>query len=152
MDTPVRPRGRAETLLTVLLQSLPLLGLGGCSALWAVVPVPGVLSQGSALDFWGFMGAATGLALLSLCWGIGYLYLGRRERLGCATALLGPLFVLWSYGYLFEGFATARSAADELARGRAMLWTALLCAGPVLLMTLDGWRLARRRRLEVDSR
>jgi hypothetical protein len=135
---------RPKTVLVVALQCLPLLGLGGCTVLWsAVPPVETFLRHSSMLAFWAFQGAAGMLALLSLCWGIGYLYLGQRERLGCATVVFGPLFVLWSYGYLFNGFVLARSDADELIRPRAMLWTALLCAGPVLLMAWDSWRLAR---------
>ena len=146
----VRAR-RVETSLALLLQCLPLLGLSGCTALWSAVPVQSLIRQGSAPAFWSFMGVAAALALLSLCWGIGYLYLGRRERLGCAVVLLGPLFVLWSYGYLFDGFTPTRTDADEANRGRAMLWTALLSAGPVLLMMVDCWRLARTRRDAVEE-
>jgi hypothetical protein len=127
----------------VLLQCLPLLGLGGCTALWTVVPVPSLLASGAALAFWSFFGLAAVFAAGALCWGLGYLYLGQRERLGCGLALLGPLFVIWSYGYLFEGFRVAQRATDELMRRQAMLWTLLLCAGPVLWLGWDAWRRAR---------
>jgi hypothetical protein len=143
----VAATGRPVRLaLVILLQCLPLLGLGGCSAIWSAVPVGPFLRQAGAPAFWTFSIAVLLLAGLSLCWGLGYLYAGQRERLGCALALAGPLLVIVTFGYIFDGFRPARTDADEVRRGQAMLWTALLCAGPVLVMAWDAWRLARRPR------
>jgi hypothetical protein len=141
--SPGRPTRLA---LVLLLQCLPLLGLGGCAAVWATTPVGPFLREASAPAFWAFTGLIYGLAGLSLCWGLGYLYAGERERLGCALALAGPLLVILCYGYLFEGFRLSRTDADEARRGQAMLWTLLVCAGPALLMAWDAWRRARRPR------
>jgi hypothetical protein len=143
-SSPAVPRDHRRLALLLLLQCLPLLGLGGCGVLWSAVPVQALVRGASEPVFWGFMGLAGLGALAALCWGLGYLYLGRRERLGCAVALLGPLFVLWSFGYLFEGFSLPRNEADEAVRQRAILWTGLLSAIPVLAMVWDLWRLARR--------
>jgi hypothetical protein len=121
-----------------------LLGLGGCTAIWATAPIGPLLREGSAAAFWTFTIVVHLLAVLSICWGLGYLYAGRRERLGCAVALAGPLLVVIVYGYVFEGFRTSRADADEMRRGEAMLRTALICAAPVLVMAWDAWRLARR--------
>jgi hypothetical protein len=126
----------------LLLQALPLLGLGGCSAIWTVVPVNSFLSQAQPPAFWSFALVTLLCGLLTLCWGFGYLYLGRRERFGCLTACVGPVVVLIGYGYLFEGFRLASNAAGELARRQAMLATLGLIGGPLLLLLIDLWRLS----------
>lgn len=130
--------------MAAALNLLPLLGLGGCSALWATVPVGPFLREASAPAFWTVIIATYTLAGLALCWGLGYLYSGVRERFGCATLLLGPVLVAIVYGYVFEGLRLSRADADEVRRGQAMVWTLLLATGPALLMAWDVWRLARR--------
>jgi hypothetical protein len=132
-------------LLAAVLQCVPLLGLGGCTAIWSSVPVGPFLREAGPLAFWIFIVTTYAFAGLALCWGLGYLYAGERERLGCASLLVGPLLVAICFGYIFEGLRLSRSDADELRRGQAMLWTFLLAIGPALLMAWDVWRLARRR-------
>jgi hypothetical protein len=141
--TTARSRAR-RALLAAGLNLLPLLGLGGCSALWATVPVGPFLREASAPAFWAFIIATYVLAGLALCWGLGYLYANVRERLGCGLLVVGPLLVAIGLGYIFEGLRPARTDADEIRRGQAMLTMLLLAAGPALLMAWDVWRLARR--------
>lgn len=135
---------RRRLLTTILLQALPLIGLGGCTALWTALPVNLLVRQSGPLLFWGFIALIVVCLLASLSWGLGYLYLGARERLGCGLALLGPLFVIWCFGYAFGGFVFGIIDDGGIGRRHAIIATTALCSGPLLLLVIDAWRLARR--------
>jgi hypothetical protein len=123
-------RHRKSALVAVLLQCIPLLGVPSC--------VAGGLGRPPVADVIpiGFFLVA------SLCWGLGYPYLGRWERFGHATFLLLYVVAVGVAGWM-GNMTTAYSSPTPGRLNGVLLFLAGSMIVAVLVLAIDAWRLAR---------
>jgi hypothetical protein len=129
--------------VTVVLQCLPLLLAGGCTA----------NAVTNEQTYW----STCILLIPALLWGLGYLYLGRGGRF-LAAFVLGPIYIFVTLyvnevtgAYFdFEHFSVDYASVDVLQRAnRFMLQEAVMIAAAVLILAVDAWRLAEDHNLRL---
>jgi hypothetical protein len=138
-----KKRSRKSVAITIILQSLPMLGATSCAANGFANETPGL---------WLFLWIGV------IAWGLGYAYLGRIKRFALVF-LIGPFFAYFSCGASLQGAhfpdyehsGSGNSTYKYTDANMASFQEALIIAGAELILIVDAWRLAEENNAEVED-